>query len=170
MFFQSSIDFIKRNYIISGVIGGIGLCLIVLRYRAMQEEDDKSPTKEKFMQINGTNFDKAHGTFYKETEGNPILSYYWSSSCGHCKAFSPVWKQFVAYAKKKYPTLIINEIQADSVIGKDKARDAVDREIIDGYPSIVFNLQNRNNLYEGNRELPMLTQWLDVMMPLQRFA
>ncbi len=73
--------------------------------------------------------------------------------CKHCKLFAPTWDKL----KKKYHSMI-NFVTYDADKNKKEIQDAK----IEGYPTLIFNVNNKATEYNGTRDIDSIRKFLDT--------
>jgi thiol-disulfide isomerase/thioredoxin len=87
------------------------------------------------------------------------MTLYYASWCGHCKTFLPQWNSFQQQAKNRFPNLKVSTVQCD---GSGEA--ACNQKGIKGFPTIVLFSNGQEKLFDGDRSVNGLNQYVSQNM------
>ena len=153
---------ITINHIMIGVGVLVGFVIIygVYTYFSNDEQaddkqaDDKQAGGELDSNIDmGSDIDSNTDLF---TGGEPLprCTLYYVNWCGHCKNLKPVWNEL--QKKEKYN----DKIEFEEVEG-DEHPEVVQKEQIEGYPTIKLHKNSETIEYQGNRSIEDLEKFVD---------
>ena len=87
---------------------------------------------------------------------NDVNIYYFNTSwCIWSKRFSPTWEKFVDLCSKNYPNIITHNIDGDD--NKSKCEEYQ----IKGFPTIIFEKNNKRETYNGQNDINELITYLE---------
>ena len=82
-----------------------------------------------------------------------IINLFKSDTCGHCKSFMPTWDSLIDELGSKYTftTIDVNDAKNDKITKKYN---------IDGVPTIIKSVKGIDFIFNGNRDLETLKQFV----------
>ena len=91
----------------------------------------------------------------------PTLINYWADWCPASKRFLPMWEQFKANAKAKYPQLQISDLN----VGRNtKLNEIAKKAGVKGYPTVVLFYNNKIYHKVGGSSVEQLDQFINNAM------
>ena len=87
----------------------------------------------------------------------PSLTYYFMENCGHCKKFTPEWKNFT----EKHSTNLLAKITMNKVESKEP-KPSTHENVVQGYPTVLLDLNNGEDPieFENDRTVKGLEDFL----------
>ena len=85
--------------------------------------------------------------------GNLVL--YSSPGCSHCEIFRPKWNTFREANNNVYNNLTIKTVECDKDIEKCNS------EQIEFIPSIVLYKNGKKNMYNGEKDIDKIKEWVN---------
>lgn len=87
------------------------------------------------------------------SNNKPIIYLFKSDTCGHCKSFMPTWESLVDELGSKYKFTIID--------ANDSKNDEITKKYnINGVPTIIKSVKNQDFIFNGERDLESLKQFV----------
>ena len=92
-------------------------------------------------------------------ENEPVgeIVLYYSTTCGFCTMFMPVWDQFEKHAAERIPGLKVTKVKCDGEAG----RDCFEKGVM-GFPTvIIYPTHGDKVMFEKNRTVDDLVKFVD---------
>lgn len=80
---------------------------------------------------------------------------YYTSWCGHSNMFMPEWTKFENIARVQFPQLLVRKIQCE-----DGNEAICMQKGIEGYPTVVFHINDVDIPFTGNRSADGLIEFV----------
>ena len=130
----------KKNLIIFAVIIVVISAIIYYSYYNKENFDD--------VEIASTN------SITSEHNEKPVLVLFYADWCGACKALKPTWKKLV----EKYKS---SSVISFKKVECDKNPEVAKEHNIEGYPTIILFKNGKKIIFEGNRTLKNLENFIN---------